>query len=118
MVADSQDNTSRTAGGNQADNRYELAIGDLLQIPDDRLDDFIVDLKKWHSAVRATLNLLDTIAEATGEKPPSTMAKMTWIDDGKHDGKIIFKTPTKVTDLVSNNPDTNTSVSNPPKDTQ
>lgn len=72
--------------------RYELNIADILQIPEDRFDDFLFDLKKWHSIVRETVNILDTIADAIGEKHAS-LAKMIWIDDGKHDGKLIITAP-------------------------
>lgn len=72
--------------------RYELNIADLLQIPEESFDNFLIDLKKWHRAARSTLNLLNTLAEATGEKDvPPAVTKMVWIDDGKHDGKIIIK---------------------------
>lgn len=69
--------------------QYELNIADILQIPEDRFDDFLIDLAKWHSACRNFTNLINTIAEAVGEEAPGQPAKMVWIDDGKHDGKII-----------------------------
>lgn len=71
--------------------RYELKnIGDLLNIPEDKFDEFLVDLKKWHKAARAARNMAGAIAEAAGEKLPANAITMVWIDDGKHEGKVVF----------------------------
>lgn len=69
---------------------YKLKIDDLLQIPEDRFDDFLIDLKKWHSAVRNTKKMIETIAKATALPIPKEMLSMRWIDDGKHEGRIII----------------------------
>ena len=72
--------------------RYELHIADLLAIPVNRFDDFLIDLKKWHKAARSTLEMINTIAAAAGESDvPAELAKMVWVDDGKHEGKVIIK---------------------------
>ena len=72
--------------------QYKLHTVDLLEIPEDRFDDFLIDLKKWHKIMRNTLNMLNVIAKATNqEEVPKELGYMVWIDDGKHDGKIIIK---------------------------
>lgn len=70
---------------------YDLDIGDLIQIPEDRFDDFLIDLKKWHKSVRNTIKMLETIAKATNQPMPRELLSLRWIDDGKHDGHIIIK---------------------------
>lgn len=70
---------------------YALNVQDLLQIPEDRFDDFLIDLKKWHGAVRNTVEMIETIAKATNKPLPKEVVTMRWIDDGKHEGKIIIK---------------------------
>lgn len=75
--------------------KYELEISNLLQIPEDRFDDFIIDLKKWHSSARKTVQVINAIADAIGQSQ-AQLAKMVWIDDGKHDGKVIITGPTKI----------------------
>lgn len=70
---------------------YILNIQDILQIPESSFDNFLVDLKKWHKAARDTVNLLEIIAKATDKPVPREFVTMRWIDDGKHDAKIIIK---------------------------
>ena len=70
---------------------YKLNAQDLLQIPEDRFDDFLVDLKKWHGAARNTIKFIETIAKASNQPMPKRLGTLRWIDDGKHDGKIIIK---------------------------
>lgn len=87
-----------------SDKRYKLTkIADLFEIPTERFDDFMVDLKMWHSAGRATKQLIDTIAEVVGEEAPKDPITMVWIDDGKHEGKIIIKKKTTPTVKQANN---------------
>lgn len=69
---------------------YTLDIGDLLKIPEDRFDDFVIDLKKWHKSVKATVDTINEVAKAIGE-PPVVLGTMRWIDDGKHNGKITIE---------------------------
>ena len=72
--------------------QYKLHTSDLLAIPEDRFDDFLIDLKKWHKIMRQTLGMLNNIAKFTGEtEVPPDVGYMVWIDDGKHDGKVIIK---------------------------
>lgn len=72
--------------------RYELkVISDILEIPEASFDDFLTDLKKWHKAIRATYTLIKTLNDATGETLPDNIITMVFIDDQKHDGKIIIK---------------------------
>ena len=70
---------------------YQLNIGDILQIPEDSFDNFLIDLKKWHGAVRSTVGMLEAVAKATNQPMPKELVTMKWIDDGKHEGKIIIK---------------------------
>jgi len=70
---------------------YQLNIGDILQIPDDSFDNFLIDLKKWHGAVRSTIDMLEVIAKATNQPMPTELVTMKWIDDGKHNGKVIIQ---------------------------
>jgi len=74
---------------------YQLNIDDLLQIPEDSFDDFLIDLKKWHRAVRSTVDVLEAVAKASNKPMPKKLIAMKWIDDGKHEGKIIIKTTLK-----------------------
>lgn len=71
--------------------KYELNLQDLLAIPEDRFEDFIVDLRQWHKAVRNFVALINATGKAKGlsEDDMLKATKLVWIDDGKHDGKII-----------------------------
>lgn len=71
--------------------RYELDLQSLLEIPEDRFADFLIDLKKWHSEVRNFINLIQATGKAKGMSAEEMLlaTKLVWIDDGKHDGKII-----------------------------
>lgn len=71
--------------------RYELDLQSLLEIPEDRFADFLIDLKKWHSEVINFINLIVATGKAKGMSREEMLraTKLVWIDDGKHDGKII-----------------------------
>ena len=71
--------------------RYELDLQSLLEIPEDRFADFLIDLKKWHSEVRNFISLIEATGKAKGMSAEEMLlaTKLVWIDDGKHDGKII-----------------------------
>lgn len=70
---------------------YKLVhIQDILDIPEESFENFLIDLQKWHSVARDTKNLIDTVSEATGIENKERIA-MNWIDDGKHEGRVIFK---------------------------
>lgn len=62
---------------------------DILDIPAESIDDFLVDLKAWHetvNAIKAVPNIL-----SIPEGSITTCEFMTWIDDKKHDVRIHFK---------------------------
>lgn len=81
---------------NTEQKKYKLVhIEDILDIPTDRLDDFITDLKKWHSASKGVKDLIKAVSEASGIESKERIT-MNWIDDGKHDGHIIFKSDQKL----------------------
>jgi hypothetical protein len=70
---------------------YELeTMQDMFKIPVSRFDDFMVDLKEWHKIGKQTTKMLNTIAVAVGEPKIDKGVKMHWIDDGKHNKKIII----------------------------
>lgn len=68
--------------------KYQLEkLNDILDIPSDSLDDFFIDLRKWHSI---TNNLKD-MAEALGQSRDDVGSRgFVWKDDGKHDAKITL----------------------------
>jgi hypothetical protein len=81
--------------------RYELeTMADLFKIPLSRFDDFMVDLKEWRKLGKQTTNMLNSFAKALGEPPVKAGIKMHWIDDGKHDKKIIIATTPSQEDKV------------------
>lgn len=69
--------------------RYQLkTLEDTLDIPEDRMDAFLPELKTWHQQVHAWKELLVATAEAAGAPTDSIEVGsegMTWIDDGKRD---------------------------------
>lgn len=71
--------------------KYEIVtLRDILDIPEDRMDAFLVDLKMWHSTVSNTLKLIDEASKIVEpEKDIRTkVSKMVWIDDGKHNATL------------------------------
>lgn len=75
--------------------RYEIEhISDIFKIPEDRFDDFLVDFKSFYLLGKPMAELIETIAdEAAKLQVKSTIQKMAWIDDGKHDVKINLVAP-------------------------
>ena len=73
--------------------RYRVEkLTDLFEIPEDRMDDFLVDLKAWHSLAQSVPKLLDAVGEASGVKLKATRPTfMTWVDDGRHDARVHIK---------------------------
>lgn len=65
---------------------------DMFQIPPERFDEFIIDLKKWHKFGSAFHDLAKAIEKVVPneELPPDYMT-MRWIDDGIHDGDVKVK---------------------------
>ena len=69
---------------------------DMFAIPEDRFEEFLIDLRKWHKIGKSFSEVLSTIADATGEELPEDYMTMRWTDDGIHEGKtkiIIPKPP-------------------------
>jgi len=72
--------------------RYEIEkITDIFQIPEESIDDFLVDLKSFYHFGNHMGMLIDSVAEVGGLKTQTVTKKMTWIDDSKHDAKIYIK---------------------------
>lgn len=71
--------------------RYELDLQSLLEIPEDRFADFLIDLEKWHKAVRDFIALIEATGKAKNMTAEDMLkaTRLVWIDDGKHEGKII-----------------------------
>ena len=54
-------------------------VNDMLKIPADKVDHFLVDLRNYLN----TINHLKTLADEV-----DTGGGFTWVDDGKHDHKF------------------------------
>lgn len=67
-------------------------ITDIFQIPEDKLDEFIVDLRAYYHCGKHLTNLIDTVAKAKGLDTKTLPQHMTWIDDGNHDASIRIST--------------------------
>lgn len=64
-------------------NEYKInKLIDILKIPEDRVDDFLVELKIWIDMSRSTIELLNVCADTIGEKLPPMETGMNWVDDG------------------------------------
>lgn len=64
--------------------RYEIkTLQDILEIPEDRMDAFMPDLKAWHQQVHAWKELLTATADALEVPAEFEVASqgMIWIDD-------------------------------------
>ena len=73
-------------------------ITDMYEIPEDRFDDFVIQLKKWHKETKAFKDLLETLNKVTGEPMPAEYGTLKWIDDGIDEGHTkvnIMQTPKK-----------------------
>ena len=74
--------------------RYEIRhINDIFSVPEDRFDDFLVDLKSFYTLAKPMCDLVDTTAQTVGLNVSTMPESFTWIDDGKHDATIRFKNP-------------------------
>lgn len=76
--------------------RLKLMV-DMFQIPEERFEEFLIDLKKWHSFGQKFNDLVQTIGKAVDEQIPADYMTMRWTDDGIHDGPtkvVIHKPPT------------------------
>lgn len=68
--------------------RYQIeTLKDMLDIPAERVDAFLEDLRRYLQQGQALLNSLNAVAKSdTGREELFEMAgTMIWIDDGKHD---------------------------------
>ena len=76
--------------------KYELKlISDIFDIPSDKWEEFIVDLKSFYDYGQ---NLAGFGKIIEPDKTPSELLKgtnMTWIDDGKHELKKVTIEPRK-----------------------
>lgn len=71
---------------------YKLKLmTDMFDIPSDRFEEFLIDLRQWHQFGGAFANLLNATAEAMAEPLPEEFMTMHWTDDGKHDGEVKVK---------------------------
>ena len=68
-------------------------IGDILNIPEDKFDHFLIDLKTTYETALAVRE----VTEMIGDKSPvrEFLPEVLWIDDDIHDGpiKIIMQPP-------------------------
>ena len=65
--------------------RYVIEkITDVLDIPEDRFDDFLVDFRSYYQMVRPMADLIKEVAK-TGDIDVTVLPiRMTWVDDGEH----------------------------------
>lgn len=76
--------------------RYEIdKITDIFKIPEDKFEDFLVDFKSYYQFGLHLTTLIDEVAKAGGMVTNTVPQKMVWIDDGKHDAKIILNPTNK-----------------------
>jgi len=70
--------------------KYKIEkLTDILNIPAESIDDFLVDLKSWYEIVNAVKAIPNIMSIPEGQIALSKF--MTWIDDKKHDIRIHFK---------------------------
>jgi len=68
---------------------YELRLmADMLAIPEDRFDEFLIDLKKWHIVAKGFDDLFKAVSDVAGEKVPKDYMIMRWTDDSIHSGPV------------------------------
>jgi hypothetical protein len=78
--------------------KYEInTLDDIINcVTKDNLDNFIIDLKAFLEMYISIDNLGKAIMKAEGietDKPTLKSKGFTWIDDGKHEYKIIMEKP-------------------------
>lgn len=82
-------------------NKYEIEkITDILAIPEESFDDFLIDLKSYYQFGRSMPQLIDNVAEVSGIQTKTVLQKMTWIDDKKHDATINLVSHSNVQELT------------------
>ena len=73
--------------------RYTIEkITDIFDIPEDKIDDFLVDFRSYYDLGRPMADLIKEVAKTGGVDVDVLPLKMVWIDDDKHDATIILKT--------------------------
>ena len=71
--------------------RYTIEkISDIFQIPEDRFDDFLVDFKSYYNMGQPMAKLIKEVAKTGGVAVDVLPMHMVWVDDGKHDAKVII----------------------------
>ncbi len=77
--------------------KYEIKnLTDILSIPEESIDDFLIDLKSWYQLSRSFPPLLEEVGKIINPELQAKVGRpksMTWIDDGKHDARVHIKTP-------------------------
>lgn len=69
--------------------RYEIEkITDILQVPEESFDKFLVDLSTYYHLGKHMTTLIDEVAAVGGIKVKTVPQKFTWIDDGKHNATV------------------------------
>ena len=64
-------------------------LTDILNIPDNSIDDFLIDLKSWYETVNAVKAVPDIMS--IPEAAIGLSEYMIWVNDKKHDVHIHFK---------------------------
>lgn len=93
-------NSKDTGMGKPTNKKFTLKLmSDMFAIPEERFDEFLVDLRKWHKIGKSFDGVVQSISKAVGEKMPDDYMTMHWLDDGIHEGKtkIIINPPKPVT---------------------
>jgi len=72
--------------------RYTIEhINDILEIPEEKIDHFLEDLRGWYTHAKAWKDMLGVISEIAGDDAATTETKFVWIDDDKHDAKVTIQ---------------------------
>lgn len=72
--------------------QYEVEkLTDILQIPEDKFEAFLEDLRSYYTMGIHMTKLLETLADIGGVEAQVIPQKMTWIDDDKHDAHVYLK---------------------------
>ena len=61
-------------------------ISDILDIPEDKFEDFLIDFKKCYDISKNLREITLILGDETDNK--TFMPRMEWIDDGKHDSTV------------------------------
>lgn len=72
-----------------APKKYSIEkITDILQIPEDSFDNFLIDLKEYYLFGKSMNELVDALGPLDGVDPRLELKQLVWIDDGKHDMQV------------------------------